>query len=29
MINAHIADGVALTKFIFGLKILTKKKLQS
>ena len=25
MINAHIADGVALTKFIFGLKILTKK----
>jgi len=28
MINAHISDGVALTKFLFWIKKINKKKLQ-
>ena len=28
MINAHILDGVALTKFLFWIKKINKKKLQ-
>ena len=29
MINAHIHDGVALTKFLYWIKKLIKKKLQN
>ena len=28
MINAHILDGVALTKFLYWIKNINKKKLQ-
>ena len=28
MINAHILDGVALTKFLYWIKKINKKKLQ-
>ena len=29
MINAHIHDGVALTKFLYWIKEVNKKKLQN